>query len=380
MRRGGEILVGTGATVAALALAEALCRLLLPPPGFQSFGPHSAGFVVPHPTRGYTYAANLVREVVAGGRVIHVRLNALGLRERPLDPAARAERRVLALGDSCTVGFGVEENEAWPRVLEAELDRRSSGKTPIRVINAGVSGYGLRQIRLWGEELVPRLRPATVVLGFYVQGWRRVTDPYTYFNGGIVRQSQLPFIAPPPGGMLVATLRRPKLRRFELWLDRHFWFGAHLLALAARPRSGPPVPNPLTVREAGSRLGPALDEVRHLARELREAGIPLVVLLIFHQESDGQFSAAADTPAAAITAGLEVPTVNLLPLLGEAARGAPRFLLGTDPHWTPEAHRLAAAALAPALQAVLEAPPYSAPRRTRRTRPPAGGGIPADHG
>ncbi|HXG43336.1 MAG TPA: hypothetical protein VNJ71_01125 [Gemmatimonadales bacterium] len=369
MSRGRELLLGAVATAAALALAEAACRLLLPPPGFQSFGPHSAGLVVPHPARGYAYATDLVRNVIAGGRVIQVRLNALGLRDRAVDPADSVEQRVLALGDSYTVGFGVEEDEAWPRLLEARLDAGSCRARPVRVINAGVSGYGLRQMRLWGEELVPRLRPAAVVLGFYVQGWRRVTDPYTYFNGGIVRASELPRIAPAAGGVLVARLGRPTLRGLEFWLDRHFWFGAHLLALAAAPRDRRPDPHLLTVREAAPRLAPALAELRSLARELGEAGIPLVVLLIYHQEPDGSFAATADTLAAVITEATRdarVPTVNLLPILRQAARGAARFRLGTDPHWTPEAHRLAAAAVAPALAAVLEPTRCSSPHRAPR--------------
>ena len=44
---------------------------------------------------------------------------------------------VVFLGDSLTAGLGLDEDEAYPAVLEREL--RKDG-TPIRVINAGVSG------------------------------------------------------------------------------------------------------------------------------------------------------------------------------------------------------------------------------------------------
>ncbi len=44
---------------------------------------------------------------------------------------------VVFLGDSLTAGLGLDEDEAYPAVLEHEL--RKEG-TPIRMINAGVSG------------------------------------------------------------------------------------------------------------------------------------------------------------------------------------------------------------------------------------------------
>jgi acyl-CoA thioesterase-1 len=44
---------------------------------------------------------------------------------------------VAFLGDSLTAGLGLNEDEAYPAVLERELQKEG---TPVRVINAGVSG------------------------------------------------------------------------------------------------------------------------------------------------------------------------------------------------------------------------------------------------
>lgn len=44
---------------------------------------------------------------------------------------------MVFLGDSLTAGFGLAENQAFPALLQAEFARRG---TPIRVVNAGVSG------------------------------------------------------------------------------------------------------------------------------------------------------------------------------------------------------------------------------------------------
>src|SRR4029453_6225780 len=51
-------------------------------------------------------------------------------------PAADA-RRIIFLGDSLTAGLGLDENEAYPAVIEREL---AEERTPVQVINAGVSG------------------------------------------------------------------------------------------------------------------------------------------------------------------------------------------------------------------------------------------------
>lgn len=54
---------------------------------------------------------------------------------------------VVFLGDSLTAGYGLDENQAYPALVEAELEAR--GRT-IRVVNAGVSGDttagGLRRL------------------------------------------------------------------------------------------------------------------------------------------------------------------------------------------------------------------------------------------
>jgi len=63
---------------------------------------------------------------------IHVHTNALGFRERRLPgPKAPGTRRIVVVGDSFTYGYGVEEDEAYPRVLEGLLPG-------VEVVNLGV--------------------------------------------------------------------------------------------------------------------------------------------------------------------------------------------------------------------------------------------------
>src|SRR5262249_55162564 len=90
------------------------------------------------PVRG---RRNDVRRIERSEFSIDVRLNALGFRERRLpSPKPPGVRRVVALGDSFTQGYGVAENEAWPRRLETLLDARGR----YEVVNLGVPGTNPR--------------------------------------------------------------------------------------------------------------------------------------------------------------------------------------------------------------------------------------------
>ncbi len=71
--------------------------------------------------------------------------NTRGLRERELaTPKPAGVFRVVALGDSFTLGEGVHVGDTWPRALDCVLNERfPDGR--IEVVNAGVSAYDLRQ-------------------------------------------------------------------------------------------------------------------------------------------------------------------------------------------------------------------------------------------
>jgi len=87
-----------------------------------------------------------------------LRTNSLGLR----GPEVRDDdsRRILALGDSCTWGWRVEEQQSYPAVLQQLLDERY-GTGSYQVINAGFPGntsyQGLRYLRERGLALRPWL-------------------------------------------------------------------------------------------------------------------------------------------------------------------------------------------------------------------------------
>ncbi|HWP65479.1 MAG TPA: GDSL-type esterase/lipase family protein [Candidatus Limnocylindria bacterium] len=103
-----------------------------------------------------------VETVVRG---VPVRVNALGLRGPEIAPTpAPGVRRVLALGDSATFGQGLPVEQAFPAVLERELDARTGQQW--EVVNAGVEGYNTAAELAWLERQGLALAPEIVVVGF----------------------------------------------------------------------------------------------------------------------------------------------------------------------------------------------------------------------
>jgi len=93
-----------------------------------------------------------------------IAINSLGLRGPEIAPRAAGELRVLFLGDSVVAGFEVEEAQTFVALLEQELQRRFA--RPVRVINAGVRGYGTDQSLLWYRDHGRALAPDVVALVF----------------------------------------------------------------------------------------------------------------------------------------------------------------------------------------------------------------------
>jgi hypothetical protein len=87
-----------------------------------------------------------------------VTINSSSVRQNRADEADHGQAIILAVGDSFTFGDEVSDEETWPAQLE-EI-------TGLPVANGGVFGYGLDQIVLRAETLVPIYRPQLLVVSF----------------------------------------------------------------------------------------------------------------------------------------------------------------------------------------------------------------------
>lgn len=98
------------------------------------------------------------------GELIDFRVstNDFGLREGPIGP--KRGLRILALGNSCTFGVGVEGEDSFPEQLENLIGQ--SVPQGIEVLNAGTPGYTAFQGRRFLERIGDDLDPDIVIVSF----------------------------------------------------------------------------------------------------------------------------------------------------------------------------------------------------------------------
>ncbi len=207
----------------------------------------STYYIIHHPVQGF-----VPRPGYASPAINH---DADGFRVTPGTPKW-TDKTVLAVGDSFTFGADVADRETWPTYLQADVGRR--------IVNGGVPGYGLDQMVLQAERVVPAVRPDILVVSFIADDLDRmemsrvwgVEKPYFLLQDGkLVLQRQPVPPSPPPGSTysawhrmfgwsyLVAAVEKRVL------LDRHEWIGD---SVRAQPRgAGEGMVCPLLARLAG---------------------------------------------------------------------------------------------------------------------------------
>lgn len=155
------------------------------------------------------------------------RVNHLGLRGKDVAVEKPAgTRRVVMLGDSFTMGKGVEDDETFSVLVEASLQQAlaACGGGAIEVVNGGVDSYApvlsLLELR---RDLTP-LKPDLIVLNLdnsdLIQeaAYRRVA----------VRDAKGEIVAVPQIG------RESRYDRFRSWTERNLFFTRVLLVYVNR--------------------------------------------------------------------------------------------------------------------------------------------------
>jgi lysophospholipase L1-like esterase len=113
-----------------------------------------------------------------------VHINALGLRGPEIDRTAPPGRtRILALGDSNTFGFYLEEPETWPARLEVKL--RAAG-VDAEVVNGGCGAWSIDSETEFLIERGLELAPDRVLLQFFANDLGDL-DRHTHVYSGMKR-------------------------------------------------------------------------------------------------------------------------------------------------------------------------------------------------
>jgi lysophospholipase L1-like esterase len=154
----------------AVLLAEGGLRLFRPvqylkPPDPPPPGRAEESLYRPSSIEGLSYEMVPNRDGMFEG--MHVRTNAYGLRGPALAPESSHPIRLAAIGDSFTFGFGVDENDTFPSLLQGMLN--SSGNLPGRsfeVLNFGVVGYSSRDEAVVLQSKALPFHPRGIIIGY----------------------------------------------------------------------------------------------------------------------------------------------------------------------------------------------------------------------
>lgn len=176
----GGLALAAATVLFCLLVGEALSRLSDPEGSLWRWPFRLADASPPAPgTTQFAYDATLGWAPVAGssGTMLGKSLSFTGegARAHNTEVPKPTGPLILAFGDSMTEGFAVGDDETWPAALE-----RLTGRP---VLNGGVRGYGLDQMVLRAERLIPELKPSTVVLAFIADDISRTVLSVRDFRG-----------------------------------------------------------------------------------------------------------------------------------------------------------------------------------------------------
>jgi hypothetical protein len=179
---------------AALALASLSFALLVAELALRvAHYPFSEDFTPPETALGrfdsdlgwsYVPGVSAHRTYGTDTRVIDTYIDSLGI--RVADPSHRWDFRpsMLFIGDSFTMGHGVNAHEAFPARVEARIGGR------MQAVNLGVQGYGTDQALLALERYIDRFPTRIVVYTFIPDHLqrndnydRRLYDPQSHWPG-----------------------------------------------------------------------------------------------------------------------------------------------------------------------------------------------------
>jgi lysophospholipase L1-like esterase len=160
------------------------------------------------------------------------RTNSLGFRDREelCAPKPEGQRRVVCLGDSTTVGWGVPENDGWTRRAEAVLRAEDDD---IRVANCGASGTLLPDEH--AHALFTRfgaIEPDLVVVTLCINDLLPVNGGMAHFEPAVFERLGMPLQGWMGQSALLNDAARALRRDAALHLDPgHDWV-ADLMGLA----------------------------------------------------------------------------------------------------------------------------------------------------
>jgi len=285
-----------------------------------------------------------------------ITINAAGFRGAGplLDRNPKDRFRLVCLGDSLTLGYGVDDVQTYPYLLEAHNPQ-------LETINMGQGGYSIGQCYLWYKEVADRLEADAVIFAFIVDDLRRLGETLT--ENGYGR----------PGFRLeegkIVVENQPVPRKidvgqpvFETGAWTRFIVGHNAISRTISSATGLFRPEPKQDPDLLA-VTLAIFDALHEESRAKNRAFALVLLPTFfeipgmeaHDEEMGRMNRSLAASVGAFAARRGIPFIDLYPWIAgmppEQIR--PLFLDEAFHHYSPAGNALIARALEARLSAAL---------------------------
>jgi lysophospholipase L1-like esterase len=321
----GSLVVGISCLLAILA-AEAVARI-----AFPEWAPRTgrlASFWQHDPVYGWSHRPGQEGRFASWGFDTGVRINSHGFRgpETSFDKPS-GTRRIVVLGDSFVWGFGVEEADSFPALLQSALGPGNE------VLNLGVSGYSTDQELLVYRNVGRRYQPDVVVLVVASNDFANNVLPVAYVvygkpvfrrtGGGLELTNQPVPLAPWPERFLFSLASRSFLVNQLNRVREERRLGA-TMADGNRTPAASPAERPFPASEAEH---VTLELINRIREEAEADGARFVLVLVDDIYGGRNFRRALEER------GLEALALD------DVMAGHPGPLHIEDGlHWNPEGH------------------------------------------
>lgn len=278
-------------------------------------------------------------------RTIEIHINSLGYRNREL--SEKKKKRILFLGDSITLGDYLNEEETFVRLIETyskQLDK------DWETINSGVNGISLMNELAILKETGIHVKPDVVVIGFYLNDF--LESPGVYIPKLPRFLSELRLI----NYVLTALFKLEKVRdSFSTEIDLEKWkesFEKELQINSEKYNQNELAFNKLVLKHfrdwGGSWSYYAWENMFPLFEEFKRLSIQYQfkpVIVIFPVRYQVVLEDSDDYPQRQLkTIGhrLDIPVLDLLPILKEKYYASSEPLFYDQCHHTPYANKVIA--------------------------------------
>ncbi len=328
-----------GAMVVAAVLCELAARIVFPAPPDPTRQPQIVYQF--DPELRYVLSPNQRGWIDDG----FVTTNALGFRGGDVaSPKPAGRVRIVAIGDSLTFGWGVNDGETFCSRLAQLVGARFPGRD-FDVVNLAVGGYNTRQEVGLLRRNVSRLQPDMVLVGLYSNDIPEAFDD----KGAAADNGQAPRVLhlnPAPTSWMDAHIRKSRAlylggRVFKRVSQKGEWgrsgFSMELDLLSGRDSADLDI--------AWQRVAQQLDELHRMATS-NGFSVAVVMLPPREQVKGAYANAQYQTRARAIAERLGFLVVDPLPALAAGASNADTLYIPYDRnHPSAAGHRVIAQAI-----------------------------------